>query len=68
METAIRDALSATDSSDQILADRWLRSDPSMLIVASFAGLDGRAIRQKYLANQIRPELLAQARQVKHAA
>lgn len=68
METAIRDALSQTVTTDQILADRWFRSGPSMLTVASLAGLDGRAIRQRYIANQIRPELLSQARQVKHVA
>ena len=68
MENAIRDALSPTVSSDQILADRWFRSGPNMLIVASMAGLDGRAVRQRYLENKIKPELLSQARQVKHAA
>lgn len=34
-------------------ADAWFRSGQDMLMVAALAGLDGRLIRQRYLASRI---------------
>lgn len=70
--TALRDALTpghdAAAETAQRQADVWFRSGRDMLMVAALAGLDGRLIRQRYLAGKIDSSLLAGNRQVKRAA
>ena len=61
---------SGNDSTNLIRqqADRWFRYGSDMLTVAALAGLDGPAIRQRYVAGQISPMAVQHRASANHSA